>query len=89
MVGFDIADNMIRVCHSKYGERDSVELMLADIEHLPLKPNSFDAALAIDMLVYVSDTSRKVCLENMANLVSLGGIIIVEVKMSVPSMPSI
>lgn len=80
LVGFDISENMIKVCRSKYAERDSIALMLADIEYLPFQHSSFDMVLCIDMLVYVSEVSRKFVLQNLANLLKTGGVIIVEVK---------
>jgi 2-polyprenyl-3-methyl-5-hydroxy-6-metoxy-1,4-benzoquinol methylase len=80
VVGFDVSRNMIGVCRSKYAERDNVALMLADIEHLPFQPKSFETVLSIDVLVYLDEKSRKVALENLVKLLKAGGVIFVEVK---------
>jgi ubiquinone/menaquinone biosynthesis C-methylase UbiE len=80
IVGLDIAESMIKVCHSKYAQKDSVELMLADIDHLPFNQNSFDMALCIDTLQYMDEKARRSALENIVQLLKPGALIIVEVK---------
>lgn len=80
IVGLDIAEGMVTVCHSKYADSDSVELARADLENLPLRPDCFDLILCIDTLQYVNNESRRLALQEMVKLVKQGGLIIVEVK---------
>jgi ubiquinone/menaquinone biosynthesis C-methylase UbiE len=80
IVGFDIAENMVKVCRSKYSDRNNVELLLSDAEYMPFKLESFDAILVIDMLVYLSGAQREGFLQSAVELVRPGGLVIVEVK---------
>lgn len=80
IVGCDIAENMIRVCRSKYGERYGVELVMADVEHLPFTPKSFHLILCIDTLQYVSEKSRRLAVQQLVKQVKPGKAIIIEVK---------
>ena len=80
VVGFDIAENMIKVCRSRYAERKNVEIVTADVEYLPFIPDSFHLVLCIDTLQYVGEQSRRLALQEMVKLVKPGELLIAEVK---------
>lgn len=80
VVGFDIAENMVKVCRSRYGGRNNVEVVMADVEYLPFTPDSFHLVLCIDTLQYVDRESRRLTLQEMVKLVKPGNLIIIEVK---------
>lgn len=79
VIGFDIAENMINVCRSKF-TKERLELMVADVEALPFQQTSVDLVLCIDTLQYITEVSRASVLRSMAELVKPKGVIIVEVK---------
>lgn len=89
VVGFDIAEKMVKVCHSRYGGRNDIELMVADAEHMPLNLKVFDLVLCLDTLQYVnynlastvgSGMARESVLKRIVELAKPGGVIIVDVK---------
>jgi len=80
VVGFDIAENMVKVCRAKYGEGNNVELMMADVEYLPFVLDSFHLVLCIDTLQYMDEESRGFVLKELVKLIKPGNPMIVEVK---------
>jgi len=80
VIGLDIAENMVRVCRSRYGEGENVDILMADIEYLPFTPDSFHLVLCIDTLQYIGEESRRLALQEMVKLVKPNNLIIVEVK---------
>ena len=77
VIGVDIAQNPLKVCHSKYPE---VALVLADIERIPFRADSFDLILCIDTLQYLDSESRTRAVESLVDLLKPGKIIILDVK---------
>lgn len=80
VVGFDIAQIMIKVWRSKFAGRDSVELMIADVQHMPFRHDSFDLVLCIDTLAYISEEARRHALQEITKFIKPGGLIMVDVK---------
>ena len=82
IVGVDASPNMLRICQEKFRDNKRLELILADIEHLQFKKQSFDIVICVDTLQYFTKESRTRVLSSLIELVMPGGRIITDVKNS-------
>jgi len=82
IVGVDASINMLRICQEKFSDNKRVELILADIQHLQFKKQSFDIVICVDTLQYFAKESRARILSSLIELVMPGGRIITDVKNS-------
>lgn len=78
IIGIDIAPDAVRVCRAKYA--GEVELILAELEQIPLKASSFDIVVCIDTLQYLEENTRYATVRGLVSLLKPGGTIILDVK---------
>jgi SAM-dependent methyltransferase len=69
--GVDASPEMIRETMEKYGTRPGVNLQLGNIEQLPLPDGSFDQAICMAVLEYLSSPDR--ALAEIARILRPGG----------------
>jgi len=81
IIGMDASISMLRICQRKF-RNEEVDLILADVEHIALKKQSFDVVLCLDTLQYFTSVSRAAVLGNLIDLVTPGGRIITDAKNS-------
>ena len=59
VTGIDISTSAIEVAQARTAaKRDRLDFVIGDLNALDLKPNSFDAAIAVDALYWVADLDR-------------------------------
>ncbi|HWP82704.1 MAG TPA: methyltransferase domain-containing protein [Bacteroidota bacterium] len=78
--GVDHSQGMVDVCRKRLEERGhaDVEVLCADIEHLPFAPESADLALSIGVLGYLVDDVK--ALQELHRILKPGGYLVVNVE---------
>ncbi len=74
--GLDASPGMIDEGRKRLGGREGVDLAVGDARRLPYPADSFDAALCLGVLEYVSKEDEALCLQEMTRVVKPGGVIV-------------
>ncbi|MGH6952085.1 MAG: class I SAM-dependent methyltransferase [Vitreimonas sp.] len=74
--GLDASAGMIEEGSKRLCARDGAKLTVGDARRLPYPANSFDAALCLGMLEYVTKEDEALCLQELTRVVKPGGLIV-------------
>lgn len=57
-VGIEVGRTLLKIAHSKINLKENVELVLAEVENLPFKPQTFMIILSVQTFDYIHDINK-------------------------------